>query len=86
MKVTESGKLKHRQLRKEGYPQKVSAEQREYAGACGPPKMTETDITDTNQQTEGLLELILTRDNLNRGYKQVKRKQRRRWNRRNAGR
>jgi group II intron reverse transcriptase/maturase len=73
MKVTGSGKLNHRQLQNEGYPQKVSAEQREYAGACAPPKMTETDITNTNQQTEGLLELILTRDNLNRAYKQVKR-------------
>ena len=73
MKVTGSGKLNHRQLQNEGYPQKVSAEQREYAEACAPPKMTETDITNTNQQTEGLLELILTRDNLNRAYKQVKR-------------
>ena len=73
MKVTGSGKLNHRQLQNEGYPQKVSAEEREYAGACAPPKMTETDITNTNQQTEGLLELILTRDNLNRAYKQVKR-------------
>jgi len=35
--------------------------------------MTETDITNTNQQTEGLLELILTRENLIRAYKQVKR-------------
>ena len=73
MKVTGSGKLNHRQLQNEGYPQKVSAEQREYAEAWAPPKITETDITDTNQQTEGLLELILTRDNLNRAYKQVKR-------------
>lgn len=73
MKVTESGKLNHRQLQNEGYPQKVSAEQREYAGACVPPKMTKTDITNTNKQTEELLELILTRDNLNRAYKQVKR-------------
>ena len=73
MKVTGSGKLNHRQLQNEGYPQKVSAEEREYAGACAPPKMTETDIPDTDKQTEGLLELILTRDNLNRAYKQVKR-------------
>jgi len=73
MKVTESGKSKHRQLQNEGYPPKVSAEQREYAEACAPPKMTETDITNTNQQTEGLLELILTKENLNRAYKQVKR-------------
>ena len=73
MKVTESGKLKHRQLREEGYLQRVSAEQRENAEACGSPKMTETDSTDTNQQREGLLEQILGRDNLNRAYKQVKR-------------
>ena len=31
MKVTGSGDSKHRQLLKEGYLQKVSAEQREYA-------------------------------------------------------
>ncbi|MGE5612791.1 MAG: group II intron reverse transcriptase/maturase, partial [Bacillota bacterium] len=73
MKVTENGELKHRQLRKEGYPQTVSAEQREYAEACEPSRMTETDITDTNMQTEGLLEQILSRENLNRAYKQVKR-------------
>ncbi len=73
MKVTESDNLKHRQLLKEGYLQRVSAEQREYAEACGSPKMTETDSTNTNKQTEGLLEQILSRDNLNRAYKQVKR-------------
>ena len=73
MKVTESGKLKHRQLQNEGCPQMVSAEQKEYAEACKPSKMTETDITNTNKQTERLLELILTKDNLNRAYKQVKR-------------
>jgi len=73
MKVTESGKLKHRQLQHEGYPQMVSAEQKEYAEACKPLKMTENDITNTNKRTERLLELILTKDNLNRAYKQVKR-------------
>ena len=35
--------------------------------------MTETDSTDTSKQKEGLLEQILSRDNLNRAYKQVKR-------------
>ena len=73
MKVTESGNLKHRQLREEGYLQRVTAEQREYAGACVPPKITETDSINTNKQTEGLLEQILSRNNLNRAYKQVKR-------------
>jgi len=73
MKVTESDNLKHRQLLNEGYLQRVSAEQREYAEACASPKMTETDSTNTNQQTEGLLEQILSTDNLNQAYKQVKR-------------
>lgn len=73
MKVTESGDLKHSQLLFEDYLQMVSAEQREHAEVCEPPKMTETDSTDTNQQREGLLEQILNRDNLNRAYKQVKR-------------
>jgi NAD(P)H-flavin reductase len=50
MKVTESGAGKHRQLQIEDYLQRVSAEQKEYAGVCGPPKMAETDITDTTEQ------------------------------------
>lgn len=73
MKVTEGDELKHRQLLNEGYLQRVSAERREYAEVCGSPKMTETDSTNTNEQREGLLEQILSRENLNRAYKQVKR-------------
>ncbi|NMD42957.1 MAG: group II intron reverse transcriptase/maturase, partial [Firmicutes bacterium] len=73
MKATESGTMKHRQLRLEDYLQRVSAEQREYAEVCEPPKMAETDITDTAEQGDGLLEQILTRDNLNRAYRQGKR-------------
>ena len=73
MKVTESGAGKHRQLQIEDYLQRVSAEQREYAGVCEPPKMAETDITNTTEQAENLLEQILASDNLNRAYKQVKR-------------
>jgi len=73
MKITDSDKLKHRQLRMEDYLQKVSGEQKEYAEVCASPKIIETDITNTNEQTEGLLEQILTRDNLNLAYKRVKR-------------
>lgn len=73
MKVTERGNLKHRQLSFEDYLQRVSAEQREYAEVCAPPRITETDNTNTNKQTEGLLEQILSADNLNKAYKQVKR-------------
>jgi len=73
MKVTESGAMKHRQLQLEDYLQMVSAEQKEYAEVCEPPKMAETDITNTTEQREGLLEQILARENLNQAYKQVKR-------------
>lgn len=73
MKVTESGNSKHRQLRLEDYLQRVSAEQREYAEVCASPKITETDNTNTNEQTEGLLEQILSAESLNQAYKQVKR-------------
>lgn len=73
MKVTESDNLKHRQLRIEDYLQRVSAERKEYAEVCASPKMTETDSADTNKQTEGLLEQILSPENLNQAYKQVKR-------------
>ena len=73
MKVTESGIMKHRQLQIEDYLQRVSAEQREYAEVCEPPRMAETDTTNTTEQEEGLLEQILTRSNLNRAYRQVMR-------------
>lgn len=73
MKVTESGNSKHRQLRFEDYLQRVSAEQKEYAEVCVPSKMTETGNTNTNKQAEGLLEQILSAENLNQAYKQVKR-------------
>lgn len=73
MKVTGSGNSKHRKPRTEDYLQRVPAEQGEYAEVCAPPRMTETDITNTDEQTEGLMEQILARDNLNKAFKQVKR-------------
>lgn len=73
MKVTDGGNTKHRQLQNEGCPQRIPAEQGMYAEVCAPPKITETDITNTNLQTDGLLEQILTSENLNQAYKQVKR-------------
>ena len=73
MKVTEGGNIKYRQLRIEDYLQMVSAEQKEYAEVCASPKMTQTDITDTNQQSDGLLEQILDLDNLKRACERVKR-------------
>ncbi len=47
MKVTESGIMKHRQLQIEDYRQRVSAAQRKYAEVCEPPRMAETDTTNT---------------------------------------
>lgn len=65
MKVTESDNSKHRQLRLEDYLQRVSAEQKGYAEVCASPKITETDNTNINEQTEDLLEQILSTVNLN---------------------
>ena len=73
MKITDGDKLKHRKLHNEGDLQKISAEQKRYADVCASPKIIETEITNTSKQTDELLEKILTRDNLNLAYKQVKR-------------
>ena len=72
MKITDSDKIKHRKLQNEGDLHKISAEQKKYADVCASPKIIETEITNTDEQTDGLLEKILTRDNLNLAYKQVK--------------
>ena len=71
MNVTK-GKLKNRQLHKEGQLQMVSAEQREYAEAFACQRITENTDTVTDLQTTGLLEKILQKDNLNKAYKKVK--------------
>jgi len=54
MKATDRDKEKHRQLQMEDYLQRVPAEQEENAEVCASPKITENNITDTNEQTEGL--------------------------------
>ncbi len=72
MKVTESDISKHRKSLEENCLQKISAEQKEYAEVCESPRMTETDITNANEQTERLLEKILAPENVNKAYKQVK--------------
>ena len=73
MKVTDRDKEKHRQLQMEDYLQRVPAEQEENAEVCTSQKIAENNITNTNEQTEGLLEQILAGENLNLAYKQVKR-------------
>ena len=73
MKATDRDKEKHRQLQMEDYLQRVPAEQEENAEVCTSQKIVENNITNTNEQTEGLLEQILAGENLNLAYKQVKR-------------
>jgi len=73
MKATDRDKEKHRQLQMEDYLQRVPAEQEENISMCTSQKIAENNITDTNEQTEGLLEQILAGENLNLAYKQVKR-------------
>ena len=77
MNVTKN-EIKDRQLHMEGYLQRVSAEQKEYAEASAHLRITEnnhiiTDISDgTIGSTDELLEQILQSDNLNKAYKKVK--------------
>lgn len=71
MKVTEN-KIKDRQLQKEGWSQKVSAEQKEYARESDCSRITENNNTITANQMGSLLERILHRDNMNMAYKRVK--------------
>ena len=71
MNVTKN-ELKDRQLHKEGYLQKVSAEQKENAEASAYSRITENNVIITDFQTDYLLEEILHRDNMNKAYKRVK--------------
>jgi group II intron reverse transcriptase/maturase len=73
MKATKSGELKHRQLTLWDYLQKDTQEEESYAEVCVSPRMAETDTTNTSKQEGGLLEKILSPENMNRAYKQVKR-------------
>lgn len=71
MNVT-NDRFKDRQLHKEGYLQKVSAEQGGYAEVTAYQRIAENNNIITNCQQDGLLEKILERNNLNNAYKKVK--------------
>jgi len=71
MNVTKDG-YKDRQLHKEGYLQRLSAEQKEYAEVSAHTRITENNYINTCFQTDNLLERILHRDNLNMAYNKVK--------------
>jgi len=55
-----------------GCPQRDNAEHEGYAGAPTDKRITENNNTDADRQEDRLLERILSRDNLNKAYKQVK--------------
>ena len=63
---------KDRQLQKEGYLQRVSAEQKKYAEVSNHRRISENNATSTDLQTDSLLEQILQSQNLNQAYKRVK--------------
>ena len=71
MNVTES-RFKNRQLHIEGYLQRVSAEQKEYAEVFDYGKITEKSGIITDYWTNNLLDLILRKANLNKAYKRVR--------------
>ena len=56
-----------------GWPQRDSAEHEGYAGALTDERITENNSFDVDSGENKLLERILSRENLNRAYKQVKR-------------
>jgi RNA-directed DNA polymerase len=74
MKVTEVGIKESRKLCcGKGWPQRDSAEHEGYAGALTDKRITENNNTDVDSRGNKLLEEILSRENLNRAYMQVKR-------------
>ena len=71
MKVTKHG-CKGRKLHKEGYPQKVVAEQREYVEVPAHVRIAEHNDIITDLPADSLLKKILSRGNMNEAYKKVK--------------
>jgi group II intron reverse transcriptase/maturase len=74
MKVTEVGiKESRKPCCGKGWPQRDSAEHEGYAGALTDKRITENNNINVDSRGNGLLEEILSRDNLNKAFKQVKR-------------
>ena len=75
MNVTKNGTRKSRiHCESNGYCQRDSAENEGYDRALTEKRITENNITDADNGVNRLLEQILEPDNLNRAYKQVKKK------------
>ncbi len=73
MRITGSDEYKHRQLTVWDYLPRDTAEREKITEVCELRRITETDITNSEKQTEGLLEQILTPENLDLACRQVKR-------------
>jgi len=71
MKATGNGK-KYRQLHREGHPQKVSAEQREYVEAYDSRRIAENNLNDSHFEKRNLLESILAKGNMERAVERVR--------------
>ena len=71
MNVTKHG-YKGRKLHKEGYPQKVVAEQQEYVEVPAHVRIAEHNDIITDLSADSLLRKILSRDNMNEAYRKVK--------------
>lgn len=72
MNVTRNRDESRKHCGNSGWPQKDSAEHKEYAGALTDSRITENNITNADRPEDGLLEEILTPSNLNQAYKRVK--------------
>ena len=59
-------------MNNEGSPQDKGAEPRDTAGALSGPSASESGQDDSERKAEGLLEAIVSRENLNLAYKRVK--------------
>ena len=71
MNVTKQ-EYKGRKFHKENCPQKVAAEQREYAGVPASVRIAEFNDIIADLPTDSLLKRIISRDNMNAAYLKVK--------------
>jgi retron-type reverse transcriptase len=75
MNVTKIGTKESRiRCYSNGYCQRDSAEHEGYGRALTEKRITENNIANADRGENGILEQILDRDNLNRAFKQVKKK------------
>ena len=75
MNVTEIGINKSRiHCKCNGYRQRDNAEHEGYGGALTEKRITENNITNADSGENKILEQILSAENLNKAYKQVKKK------------